>query len=531
MPKKSSENLFLLIRSLTKNEKGYFKRYSSKHTIDNKNNYILLFDAINKQEKYNEEKVIAELKESINIKHTSALKNYLYKLILESLRAFYSNSSPDVEINNLLHNASVLISKGLYVPAKKILTSAKKLAYESERHNHLLSIINQELKLFGQTKQVIKKELYALLNEREEILKNIQNQVTYDTLFSKIKCDYSKELRSTQNLSANAERLLKEVGVIYKKHPPRTFDAKLGYYNILHTCNVLLENKQGIYHAIKSKIDLFQSRPSLLKEPSRQKRFFAELGNKTILESLLKKYDQMEQTINQMESYAKAGLQDNDDVVIARSFETISSMRLKLMLETSIESKNIIWLKDIQKNVSRHEKYLSPFNKMRLAYYLIAVLFVLNELDQALSWVKKIETYKKEERRNFLEISTSLIQIMIHIELENFMLVQSLLRSTKRLLVQKAGKLKSPFLIWTYLGKINTIINKQKLKTTSQVYQEKIYQLTNIQEEKELINNVLIIPYINYRLLNTSMQKETVKYFSRQSEVLNINNLSSINEK
>ena len=39
------EALFDLIKSMTMSEKRYFKIYSSKHTIGEKNEYIRLFDA------------------------------------------------------------------------------------------------------------------------------------------------------------------------------------------------------------------------------------------------------------------------------------------------------------------------------------------------------------------------------------------------------------------------------------------------------------------------------------------------------
>ena len=50
-------DLFELIKSLTKSEKRYFKVYSAQQTKNNSNNYILLFDAIDRQEVYNEEKI------------------------------------------------------------------------------------------------------------------------------------------------------------------------------------------------------------------------------------------------------------------------------------------------------------------------------------------------------------------------------------------------------------------------------------------------------------------------------------------
>ena len=47
---------------MSKAEKRYFKLYSSRHTLGEKNNYSILFDAIDKQEEYDEGKLMKKFK-------------------------------------------------------------------------------------------------------------------------------------------------------------------------------------------------------------------------------------------------------------------------------------------------------------------------------------------------------------------------------------------------------------------------------------------------------------------------------------
>ncbi|MFL2570564.1 MAG: hypothetical protein ACJ0QL_01640 [Parvicellaceae bacterium] len=51
----SSHALFDLISSLTMSEKRYFKLFSSRHVIGESNDYIHLFNAIEKQKVYSED--------------------------------------------------------------------------------------------------------------------------------------------------------------------------------------------------------------------------------------------------------------------------------------------------------------------------------------------------------------------------------------------------------------------------------------------------------------------------------------------
>ena len=98
MSNKASSNLHQLIKSLTKAEKRYFKVYSSRHTIGDKNNYQMIFDAIEKQTSYDEGAIIRKFKNESFINRFSITKNRLYDHVLKSLDAYHSNSSINAQL-------------------------------------------------------------------------------------------------------------------------------------------------------------------------------------------------------------------------------------------------------------------------------------------------------------------------------------------------------------------------------------------------------------------------------------------------
>ena len=69
------EPLFDLIQSLTMSEKRFFKIFSQRHIIGEVNQYLLMFDFIDKTPEVNNEIL---LKQSF-VKNLSAEKNYLYR--------------------------------------------------------------------------------------------------------------------------------------------------------------------------------------------------------------------------------------------------------------------------------------------------------------------------------------------------------------------------------------------------------------------------------------------------------------------
>ena len=82
-----STDLFHLIQAMTKSEKRYFKLFSSFQSGNKV--YIRLFNAIVKQENYDEEK----LKKQLKISAFPTVKTYLYNLIMRSLRSQQQNPS------------------------------------------------------------------------------------------------------------------------------------------------------------------------------------------------------------------------------------------------------------------------------------------------------------------------------------------------------------------------------------------------------------------------------------------------------
>ena len=88
---KPSTELFSLVQSLTKSEKRFFKLNSSLQAGDK--NYLKLFDYIEKQSSYNEEELKKYFEKERFIQHLPSEKNHLYKLILKSLRSYYSDQS------------------------------------------------------------------------------------------------------------------------------------------------------------------------------------------------------------------------------------------------------------------------------------------------------------------------------------------------------------------------------------------------------------------------------------------------------
>jgi len=142
--KKATDDLFRLIKSLTKSEKGYFKKYASKNAPGGKSNYVLLFDAIDEMEAYDEELLRKKLKNQAFVSQIPVYKVYLFNLILKSLTLYGAFENTETKLSEMIRNAKILEKKQMHREALKILKKAKEIAYKYENEKSMVEILFQE---------------------------------------------------------------------------------------------------------------------------------------------------------------------------------------------------------------------------------------------------------------------------------------------------------------------------------------------------------------------------------------------------
>lgn len=125
---------------MTASEKRYFKIYAGKSGGKGGQNYLFVFDSMEKMASYDEKAFLKSISDEKLKRQFPVVKNYLYKLILKSLRNFHSDQSLDFQIRELLLNADILLQRNLPRQAAKQLNKAEKLAQANERFEYFPEI-------------------------------------------------------------------------------------------------------------------------------------------------------------------------------------------------------------------------------------------------------------------------------------------------------------------------------------------------------------------------------------------------------
>ena len=186
MSNKNNEPLFQLIKSLTKAEKRSFKLFVSRHKGGENAKFLKLFDWIDKQERYDEGKIIQK-EPAIKVSQISNLKANLYKQILQSLQSSKSGNDVPMQIRDCIDQASILYDKCLYKQSFKILEKAKLLADKNDFPLLLLEIIEFEKRLVTKLADPrVEGRINVLMKESEVIGEQLKSLHTFSNLSLKL---------------------------------------------------------------------------------------------------------------------------------------------------------------------------------------------------------------------------------------------------------------------------------------------------------------------------------------------------------
>ena len=176
MPIDAHDHVHRLIRSMTRQEKRYFKLYASRHVVGGKSTGLVLFDAIAAMDPYDEQALRKRFEGEAFLTRFTVTKHRLYDTILASLEAFHADSSVDSRLNRQLHRVEILYQRGLYADAEKLLRNARSLGEQHGKTHVLVHVTEWERRLMERTSYegVNETGLRALADRSTGLLRDLE---------------------------------------------------------------------------------------------------------------------------------------------------------------------------------------------------------------------------------------------------------------------------------------------------------------------------------------------------------------------
>ncbi len=423
-----SDQLQELVLSLSKNEKGYFKKYCRMYSSQQDQKYLKLFELVDNDKGYSDKVILKKLNGEVDNKRLAVLKNYLYKLILKVLEHFYSNKYPDLEISNLINQAKVLYYKGLIPHALKVL---KKARQQAEQHEFLY--LNGEIIQFEQ----------KLLNtSAKSKTKYQENKASFDTemqnldrIKNVIKCrDLERKIVDQHWLQglnvggkANFGQVLSELNVT-EETPSSSVTAKLHYNNayLLHQYINGGDIEKAFSHA-EDNYNLIRDYPKVSKQDER--KYIRILYGYLAFCLQLKKKEAFMEGVATFNAFKSKDIQTQADV-----FDLKYNLLFNYVLIFAEFEEGTTYIKNIEKELPTYLSYLSVRSQIVL-YHLVAYIHHLNgNYAPALQAVNEIFSLKDDATRIDIQAVARIQDVLLHFDLENWKVVISKVRNCIRFL-------------------------------------------------------------------------------------------------
>lgn len=507
-----TDQLFNLIKTLSKSEKRFFKLYVSRLGDSSDKKFITLFDAIEKQKLYDEDKILKKEK-SLNPKQLPNLKTHLYFQLLKSLRLGNSYQLKSLKILELIDYSRLLYSKCLYKECVKMIDKAKRFATECDQSIFLLEILELEKLVVSKTLDAGNEErVNHIMQETTKVTESIKNINSFSNLSIKLDSYYNQRgfVRNKQELE--------KVNRFFKTSLPKyninnlSFQEKLFLYKSYVSYYFFTQDfKQGYLYASKW-VDLFEEEPAM--KYLKPEMYIKSLNSLLAVQNKLFKYQEFSETLKKLVAIKrdkKFILTENLNLNLFKAIY-IHEMNRHFMIGEFKSGTRIVAALEGELN-----KFITKLDKhsILLLYYKIACLyFGSSDYRKALTWLNKIINEREIALREDLHSFARILSLICHFELGNDDLVESNIKSTYRYFTKKGNLSLYQKYILDFLKRLLMEKEIKNVRNRFVALKEQMESLGSNKFERRAFLYFDIISWLEAKIENRSLQdfvKEKVK--------------------
>ncbi len=419
MNKPNNEPIFLLIQSLTKGEKKNFRLFIQRHSQRQNLKIIQLFDQIERMKIYREEKLLTM--SFVKPTQLANMKAHLYKNILTSLRLAKNTENIDIYLREQLDFARILLNKGLYIAALKILRKTRVVSAQQQQYSYLQQSIFLEKKIEGlyiTRNSNIPLKVKELSEESEQVLYQLKDINELSNLSLQMYgwfIEYG-HAKTTKDKKA-VEQCWKKY-YPYKKNIGRSspFYQQAYFYQSLSWKMFIIEDYDAHLHIAEKWVNLFSTYPIM-------KRHEASLYIKslhTVLTAsyqirnhcLLKKY------LDEMIQFRHTNIVRSNKSNEVETFLYYILAQLNYFFLLGLFTEGCNHIKKTINYLLLHESFIDK-QKIQLIYYKIACLyFGAGNVSKAIDYLNQVLN-EVSVKQNTIQQYARILFLICHYEINN----------------------------------------------------------------------------------------------------------------
>jgi hypothetical protein len=252
---RTSKELFDLVKSMSKTEKKSFNSYVKRSTNSESLKVLKVYNAINSM-KYFDENILARKMKGLQCRQLPAIRIFLYKQLLDSLRLSRKEESILLQLHQLMDHVNIFDSKRFIVQALRVLCRVKNIAKQYHQLSFQFQALAMEKKIeliFGTGDEKKINELNAEMQACNEQLVLTGHLSTQSMLLYSWYKNYG--------VVTSADSRIKAVGIF--KACSEIENDNLSFYPRLHLLQaktyyyLLTQQKENFYQAASDWVNLF----------------------------------------------------------------------------------------------------------------------------------------------------------------------------------------------------------------------------------------------------------------------------------
>jgi len=468
-----SSQLFELIRSLSPAEKAYFKRFAHKQHKRKASPYLQLFDAIDRQKKYEEGKLQAGFQKFGISGSFPAAKNYLYNLLLHCLTDFHAGKSPEDKLARLMQEIHFLKEKKLFPQAAKKIRAATKIAEEHDFYEQKVLLLNMERQLLPFQPKTFEQRM-ALLQKMETALDEKHNYVQYRQLYEEMvnlthrfgwlvkKEDQRKLVREKL-----AHPLLRD------SHKALTFLAKFNLHNTLTSYYLMLSDWPNTVLQSRLRLTLFEEFPKY--KQLWEQNYLVSLDNHLRLLITAELLDDFDATASELET-ALTKVKDPSEHLLRHG--ALVQHRMNRLQKEFRFREALALIPELEK--SAPPKFHNTGMIISRKFFIARVCFYNGKFESALDYLNESLNNKALSIFPDFHFYTELLTLLTHYQLGNIWLLESLIRSLTRLFQKLERDYAVEKTLIRLLPKLPDISSK---KENQQLFQQFLKKIEPLRED------------------------------------------------
>lgn len=492
---KPSTDLFELVKSMSKNEKRYFRMYTAMQK--GSKSYIRLFEVLDKQKVHNENEIKNEF-ESPGIRGQLAFnKHYLYNLIIRSLVSFNQKNSPDIKIQSMISECKILFDKALYRKYFRKIEEAKKAALEYERYGYLAQLIDME-KFIIRKEELQSEKTKSLYKEANSALMNMKHIFDNSSIASQLMVAYRSHGLSRGIEQDNVIEQLLNSSDLIAPELTESYRVKESFYRVMEIKALSRAEYGKMLDALEKRLEMVNKAPKAFENLiiDHKNDILYSLIDTCLL---LNKPDDAGHYLEQLEGYGTGSAAVNSDNSIISAY---AKFRIYLKRnEVSKAEKMIPVLENIL--IRFKDRILLDF-ELGIMFGIISCLILTGNYPEALKMLNRLSAHPLIEKRKDFESYLKILSLIVHYEMKNFSLLKHLLISTYRYLYKREKLFRLEQLIIEFIRKLPGVKNEHDLEFMFRKYTKRLRTLSRDKYERNAFEYFDYLKWIERKSINNA---------------------------